>query len=163
MTLQRKLSSPAVGLNGHAVAAAAPPHAASALDGQVGDLIRRAHLRASAIFATELDGHQLSAAQYLAMVPLFELGQLSRNHLAQRTAMSRMELQCVVKQLQARGLLEALADDHDRRRIVLQLSAAGRAMVEQLQARIGATNDQVLAPLGPAERVDFLRLLRRLT
>jgi DNA-binding MarR family transcriptional regulator len=60
-------------------------------------------------------------------------------------------------------MVEALPDNHDRRRIVLQLTLAGRRIVEELQAQIEATNDKVLEPLSPNERDEFLRLLQRLT
>lgn len=151
------------GLNGQAASAAFIQADSTALDEQVGHLIRRAHLRASAIFNAELGNHQLTTSQYFAMVWLFELGQLSKNHLAELSALDRATLQCEVKRLQALGMVEALPDSHDRRRIVLQLTPAGRTLVEDLQAQIEATNDKVLAPLSPNERDEFLRLLQRLT
>ncbi len=135
----------------------------TALDDQVGHLIRRAHLRAAAIFNTELGKHKLTTTQYFAMVWLFEMGQLSRNHLAELATLDRATLQYEVKHLLALGMIEALPDDHDRRRIVLQLTAAGRAVVEELQPQIETTNEKVLAPLNPNERDEFLRLLQRLT
>lgn len=151
------------GLNGQAASATFIQSDATALDEQVGHLIRRAHLRASAIFNAELGGHRLTTTQYFAMVWLFEMGQLSKNHLAELAALDRPTLQIEVKRLQAQGMVEALQDSHDRRRIVLQLTPAGRAVVEDLQARIDMTNEKVLAPLSPNERDEFLRLLQRLT
>ncbi len=151
------------GLNGQAASAAFLQSDATALDEQVGHLIRRAHLRASAIFNAELGNHQLTTTQYFAMVWLFEMGQLSKNQLAELAALDRTTLQCEIKRLQAQGMVEAIQDSHDRRRVVLQLTPAGRTVVEDLQAQIETTNDKVLAPLSPNERGEFLRLLQRLT
>ncbi len=151
------------GLNSQAAPAAFIQSDATALDDQVGHLIRRAHLRASAICNAELGKRQLTTTQYFAMVRLFEMGQLPKNHLAELAALDRATLQCEVKRLQAQGMVESLPDDHDRRRVVFQLTRAGRTVVEDLQAQIETTNEKVLAPLSQNERDEFLRLLQRLT
>lgn len=151
------------GLNGQAAPAALILSDTTALDDQVGHLIRRAHLRAVAIFNAELGKHKLTTTQYFAMVWLFEMGQLPKNHLAELATLDRATLQYEVKSLLAQGMVEALPDNHDRRRIVLQLTPAGRSIVEELQPQIDTTNEKVLAPLSPNERDEFLRLLQRLT
>ena len=76
-----------------------------ALDDQTGHLLRCAHKRASAIFASILSDHQLTPPQYFAMVRLSEVGRLSQNHLGRMTAMHPATIQGVIQRLCERGLI----------------------------------------------------------
>ena len=133
-----------------------------ALDDQTGHLLRCAHKRASAIFASILSDHQLTPPQYFAMVRLSEVGRLSQNHLGRMTAMHPATIQGVIQRLCERGFITRTPDRNNRRRIVLQLTAAGSGAVEALQVRMVETNDAILAPLNAGERELFLGFLRRL-
>ena len=132
------------------------------LDDQVGHLLRSAHKRASAVCSEVLGSSELTPAQYFALARLQEVGRLSQNHLGRLTAMDPATIQGVVQRLQARGLVERTADKYDRRRKVLQLTPAGRSMIEQLQGLTVQANDAILAPLNAGEREIFMRLLRRI-
>jgi DNA-binding MarR family transcriptional regulator len=134
----------------------------TALDDQTGHLLRCAHKRASAIFASILSDHQLTPPQYFAMVRLSEVGRLSQNHLGRMTAMHPATIQGVIQRLSERGLITRTPDSNNRRRIVLQLTAAGSQAIEDLQARMVETNDAILAPLNAGERELFLGFLKRL-
>ena len=133
-----------------------------ALDDQTGHLLRCAHKRASAIFAAILSDHQLTPPQYFAMVRLSEVGRLSQNHLGRMTAMHPATIQGVIQRLCERGFITRTPDRNNRRRIVLQLTAAGSGAVEALQIRMVETNDAILAPLNAGERELFLGFLKRL-
>ncbi|MDH3472318.1 MAG: MarR family winged helix-turn-helix transcriptional regulator [Rhodospirillales bacterium] len=132
------------------------------LDEQVGHLLRSAHKRASSLFSEGLNDHQLTPAQYFALARLLEVGQLSQNHLGRLTAMDPATIQGVIQRLRARGLVERGADNNDRRRKVLSLTASGRQIVGQLQALAAQANEAILAPLNGGEREVFLGLLKRL-
>ncbi len=133
-----------------------------ALDDQTGHLLRCAHKRASAIFASIVSDHQLTPPQYFAMVRLSEVGRLSQNHLGRMTAMHPATIQGVIQRLCERGLITRTPDRNNRRRIVLQLTAAGSEVIETLQVRMVETNDAILAPLNAGERELFLGFLKRL-
>jgi DNA-binding MarR family transcriptional regulator len=134
----------------------------TALDDQTGHLLRCAHKRASAIFASFLSDHQLTPPQYFAMVRLSEVGRLSQNHLGRMTAMHPATIQGVIQRLSERGLITRAPDSNNRRRIVLQLTAAGSQAIEDLQTRMVETNEAILAPLNAGERELFLGFLKRL-
>lgn len=134
----------------------------TALDDQTGHLLRCAHKRASAIFASFLSDHQLTPPQYFAMVRLSEVGRLSQNHLGRLTAMHPATIQGVIQRLCERGLITRMPDHNNRRRIILQLTPAGSASVEALQAQMVETDDAILAPLSVGERELFLGFLKRL-
>ncbi len=134
----------------------------AALDDQIGHLLRCAHKRASAIFASILSNHQLTPPQYFAMVRLSEVGRLSQNHLGRLTAMHPATIQGVIQRLCERGFITRTPDRNNRRRIILQLTPSGSAAVEALQSQMIETDDAILAPLSAGERELFLGFLKRL-
>lgn len=132
------------------------------MEEQIGHLLWCADRRASAIFSTEVGDDHMTTTHYVVMVRLFEMGQLSKNHLSQLVAMDPASTQAVIKRLCAVGMVERLPDSHDRRRIILQLTDEGRSKVQQVRALMARINDLVLAPLSPSDQDQFLRLLKRL-
>lgn len=132
------------------------------LDDQVAHLLRRAHQRASSIYLGLLAESQLTPTQYFALARLHEMGQLSQNRLGRLAAMDPATIQGVIQRLNERGYIQRLQDTADRRRMVLRLTASGRALIERLLAESARLNETVLAPLEAAERRQFLSLLRRL-
>ena len=132
------------------------------MDEQVGHLLWCAERRASAIFCSEIGDESMTTTQFVVMAKLYDLGQLSKNHLGQLAALDPATTQAVIKRLCAIGLVERLPDNHDRRRIILQLTEAGNKVVEKVRAQMAKTNELILGPLSPSDRSQFLGLLKRL-
>ena len=132
------------------------------LEDQVGHLLRRAHQRHAAIFQEMIGDAQLTPLQFAALVKLHDLGEVSQNELGRRTAMDAATMQGVIKRLLARGLIDRKPDPEDRRRVVLSLTAAGRAVIGAAMPNGHAITDETLADLDQAERRSFMSLLKRL-
>lgn len=132
------------------------------LDEEIAHLIRRAHQRASATFMSVLADHQLTPAQFFAMARLREKGQLSQNLLGRLSAMDPATIQGVIRRLSDRGFIERLPDPTDRRRMILRLTSAGEARLDELRDGIEAVSMQFVAPLAPAEREQLRDLLKRI-
>ena len=132
------------------------------LEDQVGHLLRRAHQRHAAIFQETIGDAQLTPLQFAALVKLDDLGEVSQNELGRRTAMDAATMQGVIKRLLARGLIDRKPDPEDRRRVVLSLTADGRALIAAAKPNGHAITDETLAGLSDAERRSFLSLLKRL-
>ncbi len=146
--------------SGHAGAPeAAPPYV---LEKQIGHLLRRAHQRASAIFAERIGEDRLTPLQYAALVKVHDCGSVTQNHLGRLTAMDPATIRGVVKRLRDRGLIAPRADLAHRRRIVWRLTAAGVAVVARSVPRGRRISAQTLKPLSPEEQSVFLSLLQRL-
>ena len=141
-------------------ASAAKP--AYVLEDQVGHLLRRAHQRNAAIFQERIGDAQLTPLQFAALVKLDDLGEVSQNELGRRTAMDAATMQGVIKRLLARGLIDRKPDPEDRRRVVLSLTADGRALIAAVMPNGRAITDETLAGLSDVERRSFLSLLKRL-
>ena len=130
---------------------------------QIGYLLRRAHQRASAIFAAELgDIFEITPTQYTALVKLRDLGAQSQNHLGRLTAMDPATIQGVIRRLEERHLLERSLDPGDRRRSMLRLTEAGADLVNAMIPKGITVTSATLAPLDIEEQRTLLALLRRL-
>lgn len=137
------------------------PGAAYQVDTQVGFLIRVASQRHSALFAARMV-EALTPPQFAALAKLREIGPCSQNQLGRLIHLDAATIKGVVDRLQARALLAITDDPRDRRRRTLDLSGRGREVADaaiQVAEEISAAT---LEPLTPSERVEALRLLRKL-
>jgi DNA-binding MarR family transcriptional regulator len=119
------------------------------------DAIRRLvrHLRLADRAAQS--GLGISGAQLFVLVELGKTGSLSLNDLAARTRTDQSSVSVVVSRLVESGLVTRERDSRDARRLVLNLTKNGRAM---LQRAPSAVQEQILATvdrLAPAERKRF--------
>lgn len=130
------------------------------LDEQVGFLLRRASQRHLAIFAAVIP--ELTTTQFATMTRLAELGPMSQNQLGRVTAMDAATIKGVVGRLAGRGLVTTSPSAEDRRRLIVALTAEGRALVEDLRPRGHEATRRTLAPLSAADRDRLLALLRQL-
>ncbi len=132
------------------------------LERQAGHLLRRAHQRHSAIFQEHIGDSQLTPLQFAALTKLADLGEVSQNQLGRLIAMDAATMQGVIKRLAARGLIHRRPDPDDRRRLILSLTADGRALAAGSLAAAAKITRLTLAPLSAAEQRAFLALLERL-
>ncbi len=137
------------------------------IDDQPGQLLRRAHQRAVALFQTMVGdragaGPPVTAAQFAVLAKLYGSGELSQNHLGRLVAMDRATIQGVVRRLAARGLIVERRDPGDRRRILLSLTPRGGALTGRLIALVPPVSEIFLQPLSPAERSLLMALLAQL-
>ena len=132
------------------------------LDAQVGYMLRRASQRHTALFQS-LMPHGLTATQFAALARLAEVGATSQNQLGRLTSMDVATIKGVVERLREKGLVEQGADPDDKRRTLVALSPAAKAMMDALHTAGAAISDATLEPLSAAERTRFLHLLSQLT
>jgi hypothetical protein len=64
-----------------------------------------------------------------------------------------------VSELVARDLAQRAPDSADRRRNVISITPAGTAHLRRLDELVTGVQDELLAPLAPAERQQLIRLL----
>jgi len=130
------------------------------LDEQVGFLLRKANQRHLAIFAAEIA--DLTPPQFAALARLYEVGQTSQNQLGQLIAMDAATIKGVIDRLRARRLVALTPHVHDRRRLLVGLTAEGREAIEKLLPLARGITEKTLAPLTPREAATLLRLLSKL-
>ena len=130
------------------------------LDEQIGYLLRRVTQRHLSIFSARFP--KVTTTQWAVMARLLELGPLSQNLLGRETAMDAATIKGVVDRLARVGLVETAPDPSDRRRLIVDLTDAGRVVCLGGLADAARVSDETLAPLAEEERRVLLALLARL-
>ncbi|HEY6632058.1 MAG TPA: MarR family winged helix-turn-helix transcriptional regulator [Rhizobiaceae bacterium] len=141
------------------------PVAAETADGyrvqeQIGFVLRKAHQRHVAVFASKIA--DLTPPQFATLAKLADVGETSQNQLGSLVAMDAATVKGVIDRLKARGLVELTRHDVDKRRLLVSLTAEGRETVGRLVPLAQQITAETLAPLSQKEASTLLRLLARI-
>jgi MarR family transcriptional regulator, organic hydroperoxide resistance regulator len=104
------------------------PAAWLALDHQLCFALYSASLAMTKLYKPLLEPLDLTYPQYLVMLVLWEGDGVTVSALGERLALDSGTLTPLLKRLEAAGLVQRLRDAADERRVLLQLTAAGRAL-----------------------------------
>ncbi|TBR11563.1 MAG: MarR family transcriptional regulator [Lysobacter sp.] len=104
----------------------------------------------------------LGVTEWRVMAVLGRYPGLSAGEVAQRTAMDKVAVSRAVAGLVDAGHVERQTHDEDRRRSVLRLSAAGRAIFDEVAPLAMAFERRLLDGMAPSERDVLFGLLDRL-
>jgi DNA-binding MarR family transcriptional regulator len=138
----------------------AEPDESYRLQEQVGFVLRKAHQRHVAIFASKVA--DLTPPQFAALAKLADVGETSQNQLGTLVAMDAATVKGVIDRLKARGLVELSKHDVDKRRLMVSLTAEGRETIERLIPLAEEITAETLQPLSPKEAMTLLKLLSRI-
>ncbi|MBS3958796.1 MAG: MarR family transcriptional regulator [Xanthomonadaceae bacterium] len=106
--------------------------------------------------------HGLSIPEWRVIAVLARRPGLSASEVALRTAMDKVAVSRAVSALLDDGRILRETDTDDRRRSVLRLSEAGRAIYADVAPRAMAYEQRLLDALRPDERQALDRLLARM-
>ncbi len=98
----------------------------------------------------------LTALQYTALTVLERHEDMSAAQLARHSFVTSQSMADMIAALQARGLIERHRDRADRRRLVVALTADGRALLDRYRSTVAALEARMLAGL-PEHAVVSLR------
>src|SRR5512138_3124386 len=98
------------------------------LDHQLCFALYSASLAMTKFYKPLLDPLGLTYPQYLVMLVLWEADGVTVSQLGERLSLDSGTLTPLLKRLQAQGLVQRLRDASDERRVLLQLTARGRAL-----------------------------------
>ncbi|MFC5149510.1 MarR family winged helix-turn-helix transcriptional regulator [Streptomyces aureoversilis] len=99
---------------------------------------------------------------YAVLASLQDYGPGSQATLSERTGIYRSDMVGVLNELTERDLVARAPDPDDRRRNIITISTRGRRHLHRLDQVLDDLHDELLAPLDPAERDQFVQLLTRL-
>ncbi|HTV69734.1 MAG TPA: MarR family transcriptional regulator [Rhizobiaceae bacterium] len=137
----------------------AEPDESYRLQEQVGFILRKAHQRHVAIFASKIT--DLTPPQFAALAKLADVGETSQNQLGTLVAMDAATIKGVIDRLKARGYVDLSKHEQDKRRLMVSLTAEGRQALEKLIALAQEITEETLSPLSAKEVQQFLRLLAK--
>jgi DNA-binding MarR family transcriptional regulator len=104
----------------------------------------------------------LGITQWRILAVLGRYPELSATEVAERTAMDKVAVSRAVASLLDAGLLRRRAHGADRRRSLLELSARGYRIYDEIAPLALAFEQRLLAGLAPDERRTLLALLDKL-
>ncbi|GAA1976678.1 MarR family winged helix-turn-helix transcriptional regulator [Kitasatospora viridis] len=123
--------------------------------GRAGALGHRLVAEAMAEEDSKLGHHAVLAA-------VAEHGPLAQAELSRLVRIDPKDIVGIVNDLSARELLVRRKDPRDARKNAIALTPAGAELLARLRVRTDAANEQLLAPLDPAEREQLLILVRKM-
>jgi DNA-binding MarR family transcriptional regulator len=128
------------------------------LDSQIGFRLRLAMQKHTDIFFKNMD-LGLTQAQFAAMARLQNTGACSQNHLGRSVGLDTASMVGVIRRLKARKLISIVKNKEDRRRVIIDLTPSGRALIVKAIEMGKRANEQTLSPLTSAQRKQLTSLL----
>jgi DNA-binding MarR family transcriptional regulator len=129
----------------------------------IGYLLKRAHSMMLDVIEPVLEERGFSFIQYVILSWLRDGIAVNPKDICFQFRHNSGALTRVIDQLAARGFLERVRRDRDRRKVELQLTPAGREAVERLIPLVIEKLNLALADFSSAEVQEFQRLLVKLS
>jgi DNA-binding MarR family transcriptional regulator len=101
----------------------------------------------------------LTAVQLGTLTYLYDEPDLDQSGLTARLGIDRSSTSIILDELEERGLVERRMSGADRRVRLLRLTSLGAKVRDRLRPHAGTAQAQILAPLAPAAREQFLDML----
>jgi len=124
-------------------------------------LIKWVEMATRARVERAMRGAPVSSSQLFALALLAERGEATSAELARLMHLTPQAMTTLLGPLREGGLIERRTDEAHRRRLQLQLSAQGAALLNELRAMAPAVEEDLLDGFDAAERATLKRLLAR--
>lgn len=131
-------------------------------DQQIGHLLRRAYQRHTGLFQHFIPDSQLTAAQFVVLCFVRDYPSCSLVEIVKATVIDQATVRGVVDRLKQRNLLEVKLDAQDRRKVVINLTPIGSALVAEIEPFAKQITESTYGSLTHAERVALDFLLKKM-
>jgi DNA-binding MarR family transcriptional regulator len=125
-------------------------------------LIRRMQMISTSIIAEAFQGENMSLSEWAVLTMIDNHPDIDQSRLAEIVSIDRVNTGRLVDELESRGLVERHFDDADRRVWRLRCTRRGLHTRKRLAPRALASQDRLLACLGPQDRKAFIDLMIRI-
>ncbi|MET9951277.1 MarR family winged helix-turn-helix transcriptional regulator [Streptomyces sp. NPDC006339] len=142
--------------------AAHTPPAPRALADLPSWLLGRAATRGRGLVAAALVGEGMRMWHHAVLAAVAERGPVAQAELGRSLAIDPKDMVGVLNDLQTDGYVSRAPDPHDRRKNAITATPDGLRLLERCRRLADRANEELLAPLEPAERDRFLAMLRRI-
>jgi DNA-binding MarR family transcriptional regulator len=126
-----------------------------------GHLIRRAQQVAVSIFMEETSAVGITPVQFALLTAVMGEPGMDQTTLAEAVVLDAATTGSAIGRMERKGWLRRLPDATDKRRKLLQITAAGEAILRLMNERVAHAQRRILAPLTKEEQVVFLALLAK--
>lgn len=128
----------------------------------LGYLLNRCAAQMAARFEHELAPHNISLAQWGALLAIHDKGTASPSDVADRVGIDRGATTRLLSRMEAKGLITRRSHERDGRSVILELSPATAAKMPDLLALSQRVNREALAALPTADAGALLKILSSL-
>lgn len=135
-----------------------PAHDAGPLVALIHEVARLTSVQVDAA----LRHHNLTRAQFLALMTLSRQNGMHQSQIAQSLRMGRSAVGKLLDRLEASGYIRREHDPFDARAVKVFVTGATLSRLEDINHAANARCDEILAPLSAAERENFTMMLTRL-
>jgi DNA-binding MarR family transcriptional regulator len=104
----------------------------------------------------------LSVAEWRMLARLNAQGAMQLGDFCRETAMDKAYVSRLLRSLQPQGLIEISTDPDHGRRLILDITAKGRALAKRILPKARAAQEELMQALAPAERVAFYGAIKKL-
>jgi DNA-binding MarR family transcriptional regulator len=134
-----------------------------ASDEQMGfpHLVKRVEMAVRARVERAMRDFPISSSQLFALVLLDERGEATAAELARLMHLTPQALTTLLKPLRDQDLIEREVDEAHRRKLIMRLTDAGRAVIVRARDLTPDVETAMLADFSAKERETLLRLLAR--
>jgi DNA-binding MarR family transcriptional regulator len=139
------------------------PAPLSRLYARPGFLLRRAHQISAAVFEDECRNVGLTPAQFGVLTVLRTHPGLGQSSLARALGFDKVTVLRVLRGLETRGFVERGPAPDNKRNMCVNLTDAGRAVLQQAQRPAERAYKRLLAPLDRNQQEQLINLLQLLT
>lgn len=124
-------------------------------------LLGRAAARGRALVAEALAAEGMKMWHHVVLSAVRDLAPVAQADLGRSVGLDPKDLVGVLNDLQSAGLVLREPDPRDRRKNAVSLTGEGARLLTRCEKAAREANDELLAPLSPAERDRFMTLLIR--
>lgn len=132
------------------------------LSAMPGFYIRRLQQIAVAVFLEETADFGVTPVQFAALAAVALTPGMDQRTLARTIGFDTSTIGGVVDRLETRGLLRRQASPEDRRVRLLDATAAGQALLAEIEPAVRRAQVRMLAPLPAEDQAQMMRMLRTL-
>ena len=127
-----------------------------------GHLIRRVKQLSTALFIEECAEFDLTSVQFAALRMIAGHPGVDATRLSALIAFDRSTIGDVLDRMETKGWIVRKPAPSDRRIKLIELSTAGAALLGRVGPAVRRVQERILAPLDPADRRQFIRILQQL-
>lgn len=125
-----------------------------------GHLLRRAQQRAVDLYARAVGDGGLRAPQFAVLLTVYQNPGLNQTELVRRTGIDRSTIGDLIGRLVKRDLLRRRRTAADQRSNTLWITQEGVAALNRNVDEGVAIQDEIMAPIPPERRAEFIELLK---
>jgi DNA-binding MarR family transcriptional regulator len=126
-------------------------------------LLGRAAARGRALVAEALATEGMKMWHHVVLSAVRDLAPVAQADLGRGVRLDPKDLVGILNDLQSAGLVLREPDPADRRKNAVSLTDEGARLLKRCEKVARQANDELLAPLSPAERAQFMSLLIRIS